>query len=124
MPFVPPPRLPSPPFPPPAYPWSTDSDESNIEGENPVQNFLLGGHRRDRPQNERIAVAVGGKPATAALKKVNFSENLSKVFPKAEGFLDNELKNDDINYEELSEIMIPNTQSLFKELNDEKNMMS
>ena len=34
--------------------------------------------------------------------------------------MDNELKNDDINYEELSEITIPNTQSLFKELNDEK----
>ena len=32
-----------PPFPPPAYPSSNDTDESNIEGEYPVQNFFIGG---------------------------------------------------------------------------------
>ena len=42
-PFIPPPQLLSSPFPPPAYPSSIDSDESNIEDENPVQKFLLGG---------------------------------------------------------------------------------
>ena len=57
---------------------------------------------------------------TAAPKKVKFSENLSKVFPKAGEFSDNELKNDDINYDELSEVTIPNTESLFKELIDGK----
>lgn len=57
---------------------------------------------------------------TLAPKKVKFSENFSKVFPKSGEFFDNELKNNDINYDELSKIMIPNTQSLFKELNDGK----
>ena len=89
-----------------------------IEGENPVQKFLLGGPQRiDR---ERVAVPVGEKTATAAPQKVEFLDNLSKVFPKADQFFDNELKNKDSNYDELSEITIPNTQSLFKELNDEK----
>ena len=49
-PFVPPPQLPSPLFPLPAYPLSIDSDESDIEGENSVQNFPLGGPRRGGPQ--------------------------------------------------------------------------
>ena len=109
-----------PPFPPPAYPSSNDTDESNIEGEYPVQKFFIGGPWSDRLQRERIAVAVGKKTATAAPKKVKFSENLSEVFPKADEFFDNELKNDDINYDELSEVTIPNTQSLFKELNHGK----
>ena len=39
---------------------------------------------------------------TTAPKKAKFSENFSKVFPKADAFFDNELKNDDINYDELS----------------------
>ena len=89
MPFAPPARLPSPPFPPLAYPSSVDSDERDIEGENPVQNPLLAGRQRDRPQRERTAVAVGEKTVTAAPKKVKFSENLSKVFPKADEFFDN-----------------------------------
>ena len=48
--FVPPPQLPSPLFPLPAYPLSIDSDESDIEDENSVQNFPLGGPRRGGPQ--------------------------------------------------------------------------
>ena len=83
-----------------------DSDESDIEGENPVQNFLVGGPQRDRLQREKIAFAIGEKTATATPKKVQFSENLSKVFPKADEFFDNKLQNDDINYDELSEVMI------------------
>ena len=47
-------------------------------------------------QRERIAVAVAEKTVTTAPKKANFSENFSKVFPKADEFFDNELKNDDI----------------------------
>ena len=49
-------------------------------------------------------------------------ENLSKVFPKANELFDDELKDDnyEINYDELSEITIPHTQTLFKELNDGK----
>lgn len=49
-------------------------------------------------------------------------ENLSKVFPKAYELFDDGLKDDDyeINYDELSEITIPHTQTLFKELNDGK----
>ena len=39
---------------------------------------------------------------TTAPKKAKFSENFSKVFPKADKFFDNELKNDVINYDELS----------------------
>ena len=49
-PFVSPPQLPSPPFPLPAYPLSIDSDESDIEGENSVHNFLLGGPQKGRSQ--------------------------------------------------------------------------
>ena len=101
-----------------AYPSSIHSDEDYIEVENPVQNVLLGGTRRDRPQRERISVAVTEKIVTAVPKKVKFSENLSKVFPKADKIFDNELKNDDISYAELSEITKPNTQLIFKELND------
>ena len=71
---------------------SIDSDESNNEGENPVQNFLFGGPRKDRPQRERTAVAVGEKTATAAPKKVKFSENFSKVFPNADKFLEKKPK--------------------------------
>ena len=103
-----------------AYPSSIHSDEGYIEVENPVQNVLLGGTRRDRPQRERISVAVAEKIVTAVPKKVKFSENLSKVFPKADKIFDNELKNDDISYAELSEITKPNTQLIFKELNDWK----
>ena len=44
------------------------------------------------------------------------------MFPKANELFDDELKDDDyeINYDELSEITIPHTQTLFKELNDGK----
>ena len=44
------------------------------------------------------------------------------MFPKANELFDDELKDDDyeINYDELSEITIPHTQTLFKELSDGK----
>ena len=60
------------------------------------------------------------KNCNCSSKESKFSENLSKVFPKADEFFDNELKDDDINCDELSEVMIPNTQSLFKKLNGGK----
>ena len=61
------------------------------------------------------------KNCNCSSKESKFSENLSKVFPKADEFFDNELKNDDISYDELSEITIPNTQSLFKKTKWWKN---
>lgn len=53
-------------------------------------------------------------------KKLSFSENFSKVFPKADELFDHEFKDDEdeISYGEISEITIPCTQTLFKELND------
>ena len=61
------------------------------------------------------------KNCNCSSKESKFSENLSKVFPKADEFFDNELKNDNISYDELSEITIPNTQSLFKKTKWWKN---
>ena len=97
---------------------SIDDKEGDLEGENPIQNFLHG----NRKQQERVAVAVGEGTAVAAPKKVRFSKNLSKVFPKADGLFNDELKDndDEINYDELSEITVPGTQTLFKELNNGK----
>ena len=73
----------SPLLPPPYFPPSPSTDQdndSNIKNDlNPTQKFLLG----DTPQQEKIAVAVGEK-TTAAVKKVRFSENLNKLFPKAD----------------------------------------
>ena len=66
------------------------------------------------PQQEKIAVAVEEKT-----KKFRFLENLNKLFPKADKiFDDNEKIN--IDDDDLPEITIPNTQTLFKELNNSK----
>ena len=45
QPFTLSPRLPLPLFPPLPYPSLIDSDASDIDGENPIQNFLV----KDRP---------------------------------------------------------------------------
>ena len=96
---------------------SFDSDDDHdIEGENPIQKLLLG----DEPQKEKIAVAVGEKDAVTAgektaTKKVRFLENLSKLFAEADEVFDNQQSDDD-----LPEMTIPNTQTIFKELNDRK----
>ena len=96
---------------------SFDSDgDIDIEGENPIQKFLLG----DKPQKEKLKVTVEEKDGVTAgektaIKKVRFLDNLSKLFPEADEIFDNEKIVDD-----LPEITIPNTQTMFKELNDEK----
>ena len=48
-------------------------------------------------------------------KNVRFSETLSKLFPEADEIFDNQKIDDDF-----LEIKIPNTQRMFKELNDRK----
>ena len=123
QPFTLSPRLPLLPFPPLLYPSLIDSDDSDIDGENPIQNFLVKDRpRRDRPQQEKIAVGVRENIAAATPKKVKFSENFSKVFPKADGHFDEKSSHDDdqIDYDERSEISIRNTGTLFKELNNGK----
>ena len=88
-----------------------------------MPNFLLEDRpQRDRPQQEKVAVAVGENIAAWTPKKVQFLENLSKVFPKTDGHFDEKLNYDDdqIDCDELSEISIPNTETLLKELNDGK----
>ena len=82
------------------------NDDSDIEEENPIQKFLLG----DRPQKEKLQPAE-----KTALKKVRFLENLNELFPKADEIFDNQTIDDD-----LPEITIPNTQIMFKELNNRK----
>ena len=78
---------------------SFDSDDdSDIEGENPIQKFLL----RDKPQKEKL---LGGKKT--ATKKVRFPENLNKLFPKAGEIFDNQRIDDN-----LPEITISNKQYL------------
>ena len=80
--------LPSPP--PYDSSLSINDKESDLEGENLVQNFVL----CNRKQQERVA--AGEKTAVAAPKKIKFLENLSKLF-------DDELKDndDETNYDEL-----------------------
>ena len=46
---------------------------------------------------------------------VRFSKNLSKLFPEADEISDNQRIDDN-----LPEMTIPNTQTMFKELNDKK----
>ena len=48
-------------------------------------------------------------------KNVRFLETLSKLFPEADEIFDNQKIDDDF-----LEIKIPNTQRMFKELNDRK----
>ena len=50
-------------------------------------------------------------------KKVKCSENLSELFREADNIFDNKRTGTD---EDLPEITIPNTQTMFKELNDRK----
>ena len=104
-----------PPLPPPSLSTNKD-DDSNIKNDlNLTQKLLL----EDAPQQEKFALAVGEK-TKAAVKKVRFSENFHKLFPKAEKiFNDQKIE---LDYDDLPkhEIMIPNTQTLFKELKNAK----
>ena len=66
-----------PPLPPPSL--STNKNDDIKNDSNLTQKLLL----EDVPQQEKFAVAVGEK-TKAAVKKVRFSENFHKLFPKAE----------------------------------------
>ena len=110
----PPPSTPSFTPPPPYYlpSQSIDEDDSDIENHlNATQKCFLG----DKSKQEKIAIATGEKSA-AAVKKVRFSENLNKLFPKASEIFNGIVVDDDglLNHE----ITIANTQTTFKELND------
>ena len=64
------------------------NDDSDIEGGNLIQIFLL----VDKPQKEKTAVAVGEKDTVTAgektaINKVRFLEDLSKLFPEVMRFL-------------------------------------
>ena len=64
------------------------NDDSDIDGENLIQIFLL----VDKPQKEKAAVAVGEKGTITAgektaINKVRFLEDLSKLFPEVMRFL-------------------------------------
>ena len=50
-------------------------------------------------------------------KNVGFSENLGKLFPGTEDIFDNKKTDTD---DDLPEITIPNTQTMFEELNERK----
>ena len=81
------------------------NDDRDIEGENPIQKFLLG----DKPQKEKTVVAVGEKGEVAAgektaIKKDRFLENLSKHFSKTDKIFDNQIIDGDP-----PETTIPNT---------------
>ena len=81
---------------------------------NRTQKFLFG----DRAQKGKIAVGVREKAAIATgEKKVRFLENLSKLFLDADNIFDN--RKTDID-DDLPEITIPKTQTMFKELNNGK----
>ena len=67
---------------------------------------------------QKDAVFAGEK---TTIKKVRFLENLSKLFPKAVDFFDNQRIDLDDNP---PGITIPSTQTMFKELIGRKNLKS
>ena len=89
-----------------------DSDDEKLT---PSQKFLL-----DKPQKEKVAVAVGKNQAVAAqpqekttVKKVKFSDDLAKIFPEGNEIV----KSSKIpNINEKDEISISNVQEMIAEL--------
>lgn len=79
---------------------------------NQTQKFLLS----DTPQQEKIAVAAEGK-TLAVVRKLRFSENLNKLFPKADKLFTNlKIDVDDDGNLPKHAITIASTQTMFKEL--------
>ena len=110
------PRLPTlPSFPPKNNEFDSefDSDDKKLT---PIQKFLL-----DKPQKEKLAVAVGENPTFApqpqektTAKKVKFSDDLAKIFPEGNEIV----KSNKIpNINEKDEISISNAQEMIAELN-------
>ena len=69
---------------------------------------------------KELQLQLEKKPRLQLQRKLSFQKTSAKYFQTLTSFLKKNLKNDNINYDELSEITIPNTQLLFKELNDGK----
>ena len=110
----PPPELPTPPPSPPDGGDGESDDDDDNRNLMPTQRFLL-----DQPQ--RTAVVVGTNNAATSMplqeKKVRFSENLSKVFPKANDIFESGHQPKIL---EKEEITVSNVQSMIKELNKGK----
>ena len=93
-----------------------DNDDDDDDNRNlmPTQRFLL-------HQPQRTAVAVGTNNAAMSVplqvKKVRFSENLSKVFPEANDIFESDHQPEIL---EKEEITVSNVQSMVKQLNKGK----
>ena len=93
-----------------------DDDDNDDDNRNltPTQRFLL-------RQPQRTAVAVGTNNAAMSVllqvKKVRFSENLSKVFPEANDIFESDHQPEIL---EKEEITVSNVQSMIKQLNKGK----
>lgn len=85
------------------------SDNDNLEKDlNPTQKFLVGNNKASPiGELEKIKEEI---PTTG---KVIFSENLNKLFPKGEDDFNDELKSDENKIK-----IIPNVQTIFKEINE------
>ena len=114
---------PPPPPPPPPTPLPSPPDGGNVESDDddddninltPTQKFLP-------HQPQRTAVAVGTNNAAMSVslqvKKVRFSENLSKVFPEANDIFESDHQPEIL---EKEEITVSNVQSMIKQLNKGK----
>ena len=116
-----------PPPPPPPTPLLSPPDGGDVESDDddddndddnrnltPTQRFLL-------HQPQRTAVAVGTNNAAMSVllqvKKVRFSENLSKVFPEANDIFESDHQPEIL---EKEEITVSNVQSMIKQLNKGK----
>ena len=98
------------PFPPSYYSFLPSiSDNDNLEKDlNPTQKFLLGNNKA-KPIGELEKI----KEEIPITEKVIFSENLNKLFPKGEDDFNDELKSDENKIK-----IIPNVQTIFKEINE------
>ena len=104
---------------PPSLPPKNNEFDSEFDSDNkkltPTQKFLL-----DKPQKERLAVAVGENRSFApqpqektTAKKVKFSDDLAKIFPEGNEIV----KSNKIpNINEKDEISISNAQEMIAEL--------
>ena len=98
------------PFPPSYYSFLPSiSDNDNLEKDlNPTQKFLLGNNKA-----KPIGKLEKTKEEIPITEKVIFSENLNKLFPKGEDDFNDELKSDENKIK-----IIPNVQTIFKEINE------
>ena len=108
-------------FPPKNNEFDSEFD-SHDEKLTPTQKFLL-----DKPQKEKLAVAVGKNQAVTAqpqqkttVKEVKFSDDLAKIFPEGNEIV----KSNKIpNINEKDEISISNAPEIIAEL-DQGNLTS